>query len=96
MGVIKDTAKKLDLAGVSQEEKVKALAECYAEIRPEMDEVIRKFRVVNEFLEKLDMPRDRSWATMVLSVSEAMSLDLDTPEGMGTAALLAEFQLSLS
>ncbi len=83
------------LAGKSRDEKIKLLAEEYDEIQPEMAEVVEKFRITNEYLGKLGMARPQAWATMLVSAAEAMNLDLDTPEGMGVAALLAEFQLRL-
>lgn len=96
MGTIKDTTKKLDLAGKTREEKIAALAAEYAEIQPEVAEVVRKFEVTNRYMAELGMPREQSWAAMLVSSAEALSLDLDTAEGMGAAMLLAELQLRLT
>lgn len=96
MGTIKDTAGKLDLAGKSNAELIKTLAAKYDEIQPELAEMMRKFKISNKFLEDLKLPRAHAWAAMVVSIAEALDLDLDTAEGLAAAVTLAEFQINLS
>jgi hypothetical protein len=84
------------LAGKSKDEKIAALEAEYDDLRPELDEIIRVLAVVNNAMTQIGMPAGKVWATIVVSAADAMDLDLDTPEGLGTAAMLAAMHQRLT
>lgn len=87
--------KDFDFATMTRDEKIASLAELYEEGREEFAQLYEGMGMMVKALQTMKMPEEQIWATIVVSTADALGLDLDSTDGMTTAAVLAGYQVGL-
>lgn len=80
-----------NFAGMTRDEKIKELVTVYGEASEEIGQLMDGFDLMVKALRTMKMPEAQIWATIVVSTADELGLDLDTPNGMAAAAVLAAY-----